>query len=147
MTRYLYFVIIAIGVSVFLWIDAVRGMPYTIIAKWVAIGIIFALPMAFILMKYMNRKLILKKNSFLDKRPPGGVWFFILMGALVSSFFFIIGTALGMDSEEIEHMLSIIGLSFTTATFSVLTFYVYVLERKYKKKVYIGPPNGLYFSD
>ncbi|MBI4681451.1 MAG: hypothetical protein HY753_09695 [Nitrospirae bacterium] len=147
MIRYLQANIVAVISFGFFLIETIGENSFFSVSLWIGLGIFFAIPTSFMFARLIQRKLILKSSSFLDHRPIGGVWFFIIVGVVIGVIVGIFKTVGGEKYEKIMQMLFILCLSLLTATFVIIGIYVFVLERKYRKRVYIGMPNGLFFLE
>jgi drug/metabolite transporter (DMT)-like permease len=133
--RYLWSDALAVFVLLFYLFDSTKDISMPSLYLMIGIGGCFAAPTAFILSKLISRKLIQNQSSFIDRTPPGGVWLFILVGVVVGLLFFIVEM---IGGRTIASEIIVVCLSFLSALFIILGIYIFILERKHDKKIYIG---------
>ncbi len=135
MIRYLWSDAMAVLVLVFYLFDYIKDISMPLLYFMIGLGVSLATPVAFILSKLIRRKLIEKQSSFIDRAPPGGVWLFISVGVIIGLLFFIVEMIAG---KTVVSEIIVVCLSFLAALFIILGVYIFFLEQKYDKKIYLG---------
>ena len=92
----------------------------------------------------LRRYLFHGQTNFLLRRPPGGVWFFILLGLLIG----VIGAPLLMILGG-SLLLRTVGVTVGTiaaGSFGIVGIYVLRLERSQGKRIFMWP-DGFFFEE
>ena len=144
MIRYLWLDIIGILMFALLLGEVATNAPLLALSTWLGIGVMLSIPILYFILPKIRRKLVQGQSSFLDRRPPGGVWFFLSIGTAGGVIAFIIESISG---TQILNGLLLICLSGLISSFTTIGIYVLILERRYKKKAYLRMPDGLVFLD
>lgn len=135
MIRYLWSDVLAIIVLLFYLFDSAKYISMPSLYLMIGIGGCLAAPIAFILSKLIRQKLIKNQSSFLDRIPPGGVWLLILVAVVIGLLIFIVEM---IGGKTIASGIIVVWLSFLSTLFFILGIYIYILERKHSKEIYIG---------
>jgi hypothetical protein len=122
--------------------EAATHAPLLALVAWPGIGLLLSVPISYFILPRVRNKLIQGQSSFLDKRPPGGIWFFLSIGTVGGILAFIIESISG---TQILNGLLLVWLSVLISSFTTIGIYVLILERRYKKKAYLRMPDGLVF--
>ena len=144
MIRYIGLDISGILMFIFLLREVSADMPPLSLFSWSGVGVLLSIPISYFILPKVRNKLVQGQRSFLDRRPPGGVWFFISIGA-VAGFFAVIIEAIG--GTQILNDLLLVWLSILICSFIAVGIYILILERRYKKKAFLRMPDGLVFLD
>jgi hypothetical protein len=78
-----------------LTLDAATFVPPLVLITWLGFGVLLSIPVAYFILPKVHAKLVQGKSSFLDWRPPGGVWFFLSIGVIGGVLAFIIESISG----------------------------------------------------
>lgn len=144
MIRYIKLDIGGILMFIFLLVESASTEPPLSLLLWLGIGVLLSIPISFFVLPKVKDKLIQDHSSFLDRRPPSGVWFFISIGAIGGLIALIIEL---IGREQSLHELLIVCLSVLICCFTAIGTLVLILERRYKKQAYLRMPDGLVFLD
>ena len=137
MIRYLWLDIIGILMFALLLGDAATYAQLLALFIWIGIGAVFSMPISYFILPKVRSKLVQGQSSFLDRRPPGGVWFFLSIGAAGGFLAFIIES---IGGTQILNGLLLMCLSFLISSFTTVGVYVLILEQRHKKKAYLKMP-------
>ncbi len=144
MIRYIWLDIIGVLMLILLLAEAATYAPLSALFIWIGIGVLLSLPISYFILPKIRSKLVQGQNSFLDRRPPGGVWFFVLVGVVGAFLAFIIEY---ISNTQLLSTLLLVCLSVLISTFAIIGIYVLLLERRHNKKAYLRMPDGLVFLD
>lgn len=135
MIRYLWADVLAVVVLLIYLFESIKDISSSTLYLLISIGGFLAAPVAYMLAKLIKQKLIENRSSFLDRTPPGGVWLFILIGAVVGILLFILELISG---KTIVSEAIVVVSSLLISLFIIIGVYILSLERKHAKKIYIG---------
>ncbi len=124
--------------------EAAAYTPPLALIAWLGFGATLSIPISYFILPKVQSKLVQGKSSFLDRRPPGGVRFFLSIGAVGGLLAFIVESISG---TQILNGLLLLCLSVLISTFTTIGVYVIILEKKHKKKAYLRMPDGLVFLE
>jgi len=78
----------------------------------------------------------------MTRRPPGGIWFFILAG-LVGVF--VVYAAEKITGGTIRQIVTVSGSAFFSTLVSIVGLYTAGLEHRHNKQIYLSE-NGFYWT-
>jgi hypothetical protein len=141
--RYVHLVFTSLPCFVLFALVAAAGVPIPEVLVATGCGVIVGALVFIYFLRSCRRQLLLGRSDFLSRRPPGGFWFFVLMGLIGA----ILSIPIGIQWGLLGLRLCAIGGSVALLiNFAALGAYVALLERKRKSKVFLDT-SGLFFLD